>query len=921
MTDLDLTAINRQQKTDETLRFLMRCFGDVLDGLGARDSAAALPWQALWDGPGQGQGVPDLTSEDLRAYVIALQLLAQSEENAIAQTRRADEARGGLDQDAGSWDQHFARLKAAGHDGPSLARALAKIRVEPVLTAHPTEAKRRTVLAHHRALYRLLVERENTMWTDAERSDLRTAACTEIERLWRTGHVHLEKPTVADERASILYYLSTALPETLPWINHRLGAAWHRAGFDPDLRAERRGRPQLRFGDWVGGDRDGHPLVDAATTQDTLTLFRAEALALHERQLAALAERLSLSEHRFAPPDALFAWIDRRAAALGEAGAAAVARNPGEPYRQAVNLIAAALPPAEGEIGPGRYTEARAYHAELLHLRRWLIEAGAGRLAEADLDPLLDLAECFGFHLATLDIRQNSAYHDRAMAELLQGSAGPEGAAFPSWPAARRADLMRRELATPRPFVAPGTSVGPVADDMLALYRVLARHVGRHGTAGLGALIVSMTRGAEDLWAVYLFAREAGLLQHGPDGPWLPLPVVPLLETIDDLERCEEVLEAFLDCDVVWRSLMTQAERSGEDLPVQQVMIGYSDSGKDGGVVASFWALYRAQTRLVALGRRRGVRIRFFHGRGGAIGRGAGPTHRFLSALPPGAAGGDLRMTEQGETIAQKYANRVTAAHHLELLMAGTLGATLHPRTDPPELLAAMDFLAETSFAAWRALVEAEGFLEFFAEATPIDVIEQSRHGSRPARRTGKRSLTDLRAIPWVFAWNQARFLLPGWYGLGTALERLQTEAPDQFAALVNAKAEATRWPPIHFLVSNAATALARADTAQMQAYAGLVQDREVAERFLSRILAEHARTGAMLGTIYGAPLAEIRPEVQQGLDRRHAALVPLHAKQRKLLMQWRAAQTAGDEKAAGDQVHDLLLTVNAIAAGIGATG
>jgi phosphoenolpyruvate carboxylase len=709
----------------------------------------------------------------------------------------------------------------------------------------------------------------------------------------------------------------------LPWVERRLAGAWARAGFDPELRRDRKARPRLAFGDWVGGDRDGHPLVDAQTTRETLALFRSEALRLQHDALETLAARLSLSVRRQTPPAALLAWIETRRDALGAAGEAAVARNPNEPFRQAVNLIRAALPPDGDAPAPTQaaYASAAAYASDLARLRAWLLEIGARRLAESDLDPVLDRAECFGFHLAALDIRQNSAFHDRALGQLLAAAGRPDGDSFPDWPARRRAALVRRELARARPFTPPGAAIGAAADDVLALYRVLADHVAAHGTEGLGALVVSMTRSATDLFAVFLFAREAGLLRRDSDGAWLPLPVVPLLETIDDLERCAEVLEDLLGAAIVRRSLARQAAAAGESTPVLQVMIGYSDSGKDGGFLASFWTLYRAQSRLVELGRRHGVRIRFFHGRGGAIGRGAGPTHRFLRALPPGALNGDLRMTEQGETISQKYANRVTAAHHLELLLAGALGATLETREDPPQLLDAMDQLSAESYRAWRALVEAPGFLDFFAEATPIDVIELSQHGSRPSRRSGRRTLDDLRAIPWVFAWNQARFLLPGWFGFGTALERLQAAEPELFAAFVRAKASATRWPPVHFLVSNAATAWARASPERMRDYAGLVADRAVAERFLDRALAEHARTGRMLAEIYRAPVAEVRPGVQRRLDLRDAALAPLHAQQIALLRDWRARSADGDAAGADALLPDLLLTVNAIASGLGTTG
>ena len=908
-------------KTERALRLLMRAFAEVLEGVGERALADALPWGAIWRDGRSPPAAPALDERGVQAFSIALQLLNQAEENAVAQGRRADEAAGALETDPGSWDQRFARLKAMGFDGPAIAEALSAIRVEPVLTAHPTEAKRRTVLAHHRALYRLQVELENTMWTAAERGALEEEMRATIERLWRTGEIFLEKPTVADERANILHYLTESFPDALPWVERRLAGAWTRAGFDPALRADRRARPRLVFGDWVGGDRDGHPFVGAETTAETLRLFRDAARRLQTEALADLAGQLSLSALRQTPPADLAAWIAERRAALGAAGEAAVARNPDEPWRQAANLIAAALPPPEGPPPPGAYARSAEFMDDLARLRAALIAVDARRLAEQDVDPVLDRAACFGLHLAHLDIRQNSAFHDRALGQLLAAAGEPEGETFADWPSERREALLRRELGMARPFASPGAARGPEAEATLAVYRLLADHVAHYGTDGLGALIVSMTRSAGDLFAVYLFAREAGLITRDAEGPVLPLPVVPLLETIDDLERCETVIAGFLEADIVRRSLARQAEAEGLERPVLQVMIGYSDSGKDGGFAASFWALYDAQARLARLGERHGVRMRFFHGRGGAIGRGAGPTHRFLNALPPGALGGDLRMTEQGETIAQKYANRVTAAHHLELMLAGCLGATLTRREDPDDLVAAMNRIAAESRRAYRALVEADGFLAFFGGATPIDLIEQSRHGSRPARRTGERTLEDLRAIPWVFAWNQSRFLLPGWFGLGAALERLRSEDRALFDRVVAAKAEATRWAPVHYMASNAATAWGRASTAVMGDYAALVEDAAIGARFLERVREEHARTGEMLGAVYGAPVPEARPEVQRRLDLRDAALAPLHARQIALLREWRGLRAAGDEAAAEAKLPELLLTVNAIASGLGATG
>lgn len=920
------TAADAEGRVGRTLDFLMRAFADVLESLGEREAARLLPWSASWRGEGEGRAPwPDNPPESLvQAFSIAFQLLTQAEENAAAQTRRAAETAGTLADDPGSWDQHFARLAGAGVAPAAIADRIASLRVEPVLTAHPTEAKRQTVLHHHRALYRIVVELENSMWSPTERRALEEQARAAIERLWRTGEIFLRKPSVADERRNVLHYLTEVFPAALPWVDRRLEAAWGRAGFDPALLAGR--RPGLRFGDWVGGDRDGHPGVDAATTAETLALFRAEALERARAALVDLAAHLSLSALRQPTPPALAAWLGERAAALGAAGAAALARNAEEPWRQAVNLMLAALPPAEGAVGPGAYPGAAALAADLRLLRDALCAVGAGRLAEEDVDPVLRHVETFGFHLAALDIRQNSGFHDRALAQLLTVSGEPWGADYPDWDAGRRAALMRRELAVPRPFAAPGAISGAVsgheAQEVVASLAVCARHIARCGAEGLGALIVSMTRGPADLFAVYLFAREAGLMRHDADGPWMPMPVVPLLETIDDLDRGPEILEAFLDEPLTRRSLARQAAEAGLEGPVQQVMIGYSDSGKDGGMVASVWALYRAQRAIAETGRRRGVRIRFFHGRGGTIGRGAGPTHRFLRALPPGTVNGDLRVTEQGETISQKYANRVTAAHQLELMLAGALGATLDDREEPRALTAAMDALATAARRAYGDLVATPGFLSFFERATPIDAIEENRIGSRPSRRTGRRSLADLRAIPWVFAWNQARFGLPGWYGVGSALRRLREYDPDAFAALIAAKAEGPgRWPPIHFLISNAATAWSFSSPEVMRGYAGLVEDDDLRGRVLGAILAEHALTGEMIGAVYGAPVAQARPQAQRQIERRDRALAPLHARQIALLRLWRDQRDGGDAEGAAATLTSVLLTVNAIASGLGGTG
>ena len=421
-----------------------------------------------------------------------------------------------------------------------------------------------------------------------------------------------------------------------------------------------------------------------------------------------------------------------------------------------------------------------------------------------------------------------------------------------------------------------------------------------------------MTRNVSDLLAVYVLAKEAGLLMVDDPGPRCLLPVVPLFETIDDLAASPQILGEFLRSPITRRTL--EAQTSGGATPSQQVMIGYSDSNKDGGILASQWGLYRAQEALASVAESAGVAIRFFHGRGGTISRGAGPTHRFLRALPPGSMSGALRLTEQGETVAQKYANVITAERHLELLLAGAAGAAIgtHATRDTPhDLEPIMDQLAAASRAAYGQLLQGDRFVEFFRQATPVDVIERSSIGSRPARRTGRATIADLRAIPWVFAWSQSRYYLSGWYGLGSALEDLRDGDRDQYARLVSCVFD---WPPLHYVISNAATSIATSDPDVMRIYAGLVDDPVLRSNFLDPILEERQRTMAMLEEIYGGALRDRRPNISRTLELRAPALRLLHERQVRLIRDWRSDQD--------DQIlSELIETVNAIAGGLGSTG
>ncbi len=899
------------EKVRQDLQFVMDCFKDVLRELGQRQLADQL--HPSGDATPAENQRPRHTAQ---GYSIAFQLLSMVEENAAVQQRRRAERDGHLADVSGLWQQNLARLRAQGLSDKQVAEALAEVRVEPVLTAHPTEAKRATVLEHHRRIYLLLAEREHEVWTPSEREEIRASIKAELERLWRTGEIYLEKPDVASERRNVVHYLRHVFPHALPELDRRLRVAWESTGFDPALLDAPERLPKLSFGNWVGGDRDGHPLVSAEVTRETLAELRENALALLGQRLTELTRRLSLSEFLQTPPAELLREIERAAAALGDAGDQAVARNPNEPWRQFVNLMLARLPRQDApDSGSQAYTTPEALLDDLSFLRRQLLAVNAGRLAAKDLDPVIRTVQTFGFHLAALDIRQNSRFHEQAVAQLMS-AAGLDGEAFLRWGESERLAFLNRELASPRPLAHPDMALGAEAEAVLSCFREVSRHLRRHGPDGLGALIVSMTRSLSDLLVVYLLARETGLTLHADDGLVCKLPVVPLFETIDDLQHAPEILQRFLAHPMTQRSLAYFRERRGLDRPVQQVMVGYSDSNKDGGIFASLWHLHRGQDALAAIGRERGVRIRFFHGRGGTISRGAGPTHRFINALPHAALEGDLRLTEQGESIAQKYANRLNAAYNLELLLAGTTGATCrhrHTKHEPHPLAGEMDQLAARSRQAYERLLATDGFIRFFRQATPIDAIESSRIGSRPTRRTGQQTLEDLRAIPWVFSWGQARFVLSGWYGVGTALSWLREERPAAFEAV---KEQNFVWAPLHYILSNVATSLATADPEIMRAYAELVPDGDLRARVMGPIEAEYARTRRMIEHVYAGPLAEKRPNVQHFLALRRQGLKALHHQQIALLRRWRNAPDGDD-----DVLLQLLLTVNAIANALGSTG
>lgn len=897
---------------DERLSYLLGCLEDALASAGETELLPFMPWsgKAPATNATPPEGLPKL-------YSIGFQLLNMVEERVAAEIRREREKALGADSIRGLWPQALRDLQAIGLDPKQILAVLEDVHVEPVLTAHPTEAKRESVRARQRGLYEEMVRNEYPKYTDREKRRIRERVVTNLETLWLTAEIHLVRPDINSELRNAIHYLRDLFPTAINRLDLHFTEAWRDAGLPLNLLRSAGNIPRLSFGSWIGGDRDGHPLVTPDITETSLAKLRTAALQLLEKEMDGLSAQLTISRHLADVPEELQERIDELAfiMAAEKDVKEILDRQSEEPWRQLASLIAVVL--REQANGKAGYTSTAELTEDLDLISRTLDAAGCHLLEEQAIRPVRHKIEMFGFHLATLDVRQNSEFHDSAIAEILTAAGIADGENFPNWPEEKRLKFLNEELKSQRPFLHDGARIGEYADNVLDTYRVLVRHWKASGKAGLGSLIVSMTRQLSDLLSVYLLAREAGLMNNSPEGMSCPLPVVPLFETMDDLHNSPGILGAFLDHPLTTRSLATSEK------PEQQIMLGYSDSNKDCGILAAQVALQRAQTALTKVGQEKSVKLCFFHGRGGTISRGAGPTHWFMAALPHGAMSGAFRMTEQGETIAQKYANLASATYNLELLLAGAAINTARHRhleetPDPAERF--LDILSSSSQKAYQGLLRSEGFIEFYRQATPIDALENARIGSRPARRTGKKShsISDLRAIPWVFSWTQARYYLPGWFGVGTALSELKKSSPEDFSALKEALEKSTF---LAYVLTNVETNLTSANLDLMQAYAGLVTNHGIRATFTKTITAEFKLTRELLTELFNGSMADRRPRMAKTLAIREAPLQVLHHQQIELLKEWRAHVEKENQTAADALLPKLLLSINAIASGLRTTG
>jgi len=895
---------NTFQKIIDDRNFIIDCYVEMLSRINEVEVVELIKNNSFSE-TDNGKLSSDKVIQSLSIY---FQLMTLVEENGATQYRRKMENHAEIHSIRGSWSEAFKLWKDQGITEDEMLQSISDTQVIPVLTAHPTEAKRVTVIEIHRELYLLLVNRENASLSKLEQKNIEENIINLMERWWRTGEIYLEKPRIEDERANIIYYFARIFPAVLDRSDKQLKGSWIEAGLSPAKVKKPEVFPKINFGSWVGGDRDGHPLVTPSITQETLELQRKNALLLIKEQLVNAAIKFSVSAMSNPIPYMLLEAIEKKSKALGQQGGEAVKKNPYEPYRQYINLLVVKL---ENTISKNfadsnsYYKSSKDLQEDLKFFRDILIENGMKGLAEDLLFSLERVVNCFGFHLAKLDIRQNSAFHDKAIAQILK-SFGEEDYDFANWVEEKRVAYLSELIENHAPITDITVHYGPEADNVLDCYRVIRHHINQYGSEGIGSFIISMTRKLSDLLAVYFLMKETQLLNT-------TIKVVPLFETIEDLHNGPVILDKFLQHP-------TTQNRASKIAHQQEVMLGYSDSNKDGGTIASKWNLYQAERALSEIAVKNNFNVYFFHGAGGTISRGGGKYHRFLESMPVNTVNGTIKITVQGETIAQLFGNPLTATYNLNTLASGVAKQTILAKQNvdanklPFEI---MDYLSQKSFEHYRDLIETPGFINFFSKATCIDVLERSKIGSRPSRRTGTRSLGDLRAIPWVFSWNLARFTITGWYGLGNALKTLKSEKPEAFA---NLKESLNYWPFLKFLMIQTETNLILSNREMMDLYAGLDENTAEREVFMSKILTDYENCFSLIEELFEAPATIRRKGQYDTILWRDEKLKVLHHLHIKYLRQWRSIK---DENSTEKEkiLTKLLSVINSLSSGLKSTG
>jgi phosphoenolpyruvate carboxylase len=859
----------------------------------------------------------------IRAFSIYFQLINIVEQHFERKNLRLQSSFNDDNAQPGTFRWLLGELKSLGVSAPEIERVLQQLDVRLVFTAHPTEIVRRTIRTKHRRIAELL-DRLDGALSEWQQQDIRAQIAEVIRLWWRTDELHQVRPTVLDEVAHTVHYFEEVLFDALPQVRLELARCLNAC--HPALT--RSLGLFTQFGSWVGADRDGNPSVTAMVTWQTACYQRGAVLGRTLERLAVLRDRLSLAEVN--PPQELLHALERDARDLPEVYEQCGIRYLQEPFRLKIAYIEARLERARernrwlAEHGPQRlsqpddgswkhyYRHAHELLAELTLVQRSLRELGITCQA---LEDLIVQVQVFGFHLAHLDIRQDSSRHAETFTEICSRLRLTKHS-YDTMEEPERLAWLVGELGTLRPIIPAELPFSARTDETIQTFRMIRRLQKEFGQEICCTYIISMCKQASDLLEVLLLAKEAGLFD--PATGTGSLMVVPLFETIEDLKNAGAVLEALFSLPL-YRCYLTCHSN------LQEVMLGYSDSNKDSGFLSSNWEIFKAQQNIQQVAAAYGVQLRIFHGRGGSVGRGGGPAYQAILAQPTGTVSGRIKITEQGEVLASKYSVPELAAFNIETVVAAVLQASLLPSCPPGrsnwELR--MQELSDVARRAYRALIyEQEGFLEFYYHVTPIEEISQLQISSRPARRDGRRDFSSLRAIPWVFSWTQCRFLLPAWYGVGTALAGFIAEHPERHLAELRSMYK--QWPFFRTVISKVEMTLAKADLEVARHYVDELLPPHLAavgEGIFAQIQAEMERTRDAVRQITGYDqLLDDNPALQRSIALRNASITPLGYLQVALLKHLRSLERAGGHTR-NEMLRGALLTINGIAAGMRNTG
>lgn len=847
----------------------------------------------------------------LQAWGIWFQLLNVAEENTGMRRRRQAEKMGGLDNVPGTFANVFSQAKKAGVTAEEIQSLLSTAHIRPTLTAHPTEAKRVTVLEIHRRIYVLLYRLEAERWTPRERETFIESLRNEVDMLWLTGELRLEKPSVQQEVSWGLHFFEQTLFERIPELLHRLEWALKKHYGDQEFEIP----PFFQFGSWIGGDRDGNPFVTNEVTKETLLRNRTIVIQHYLRKLNDIIKKISITKNAIELSDEFRQALD---AILEESGQAESLskRNPGEVFRQYVFCMILKMEGVaanDGKKNQLKYRDADEFIRDLKTLEKGLMDSSCRKQARAMVTPLLREAEAYRFRTVRLDIRENSTVTTHTLANIWReqndnkDEPGKDSDEWREW--------LVSELARPLEELPDFKTLDETSERMLELLRMIASVYDDLDREAFGNFILSMTQSVNDILGVYLLCKYAGLFVDQQAMESCRLPIVPLFETIDDLQRAREMMKEILTTPIIKRSVKDQGG-------VQEVMIGYSDSNKDGGYLTANWELNKAQASLTKIGQECGIPIVFFHGRGGSVSRGGAPTGHAIAAQPAGSIHGQMRITEQGEVVSSKYANEGTAQYQMELLAASVFEHTLKSLDEnelkpQPDFNEAMEALSNLSFAHYRKLAESEGLVDYYNAASPVEELARMNIGSRPARRFGAKTLNDLRAIPWVFAWTQNRHLVPGWYGVGTALESFIKVRGEEGEQLLKKMFEESRL--FRLIIDEVEKTLGLVDLDVAGNYAKLVEDEKIRENIFSLIEDEFHRTREMVLLMTGESELNIRfRRFSRKLSRRNAILHQAGLEQVRLVEKFRKL---GEENNLLEHLVPLLLSINCVSAGLGSTG